>query len=383
MHYLGNVGMTGVETFLLTLCAAQRRRGLVPSIACDLEGREELVASAARLNIEVHPFPHAPPISARGPARKIASATFRGKRVRRLAQLLSSTKTQILHLHPVGIGGLDGFLAARRAEVPFVVTHHATLEWFEPYRTKVSDFTFWFEKRWAARVVCPYRAARDEMVARGVSEEQATVVPFCVDPRKFEQASTQQAPVDSPFRLFMVARLIDGKGHPELLRAVAKLPHLHEKLRVVVLGDGVERPAIEAEVQRLGLRDVVDVKGHVANEQVPALMRTASAVVLPSYMPGETFPLSLIEGMAMQLPTIGSRWFGIPDIVANGETGFVVEPRDVAGLADAIERLVTSPELARRMGQNGFHRAMKLFTADAVADAYDRIYDDAWMSRLH
>jgi len=100
-------------------------------------------------------------------------------------------------------------------------------------------------------------------------------------------------------------------------------------------------------------------------------------------MPGETFPLSLIEGMAMQLPTIGSRWFGIPDIVANGETGFVVEPRDVAGLADAIERLVTSPELARRMGQNGFHRAMKLFTADAVADAYDRIYDDAWMSRLH
>jgi glycosyltransferase involved in cell wall biosynthesis len=286
-------------------------------------------------------------------------------------------------LHPVGVGGLDGFLAARRAEVPFVVTHHATLEWFKPFRTKVSDFTFWFEKRWAARIVCPYRAARDEMVAHGVAEAQASVVPFCVDPRKFEQVGSEAAPSEGPFRLFMVARLVEGKGHKELLQAVAQLSHLRAKLRVVVLGDGAERPAIEADVRRLGLGDVVDVKGHVANEEVPALMRTASAVVLPSYMPGETFPLSLIEGMAMHLPAIGSRWFGIPDIVANGETGFVVEPRDVGGLAQAIERLVASPELAQRMGQNGYERAMKLFTADAVADAYDRIYDDAWFSRLH
>jgi starch synthase len=87
--------------------------------------------------------------------------------------------------------------------------------------------------------------------------------------------------------------------------------------------------------------------------------------------------------MAMRLPAIGSRWFGIPDIVAHEETGFIVEPRDVADLSRAIERLATSPELARRMGQNGYERAMKLFTADAVAAAYERIYDEAGMARLH
>jgi glycosyltransferase involved in cell wall biosynthesis len=384
MHYLGNVGMTGVETFLLTLCASQHRGGLEPSIACDPEDRDELLASAAAMNVAIHPFPLALPVSsARGAARKIASATFRGKRVQRLAQLLSTTGTEVLHVHPVGVGGLDAFLAARRAGVPYVVTHHATLEWFEPFRTKLSDFTFWFEKRSAARIVCPYRAARDEMISHGVAEEQAAVVPFCVDPRKFEQTPADPAPPGSPFRLFIVARLIEGKGHRDLLQAVAKLSHLHSTLRVVVLGDGAERRAIESEVQRLGLHALVELMGHVANEKVPALMQTASAVVLPSYMPGETFPLSLIEGMAMRLPAIGSRWFGIPDIVAHGETGFVVEPRDVAGLAQAIERLVTSPDLARRMGQNGYERAMKLFTADAVADAYERIYREARMSRLH
>jgi glycosyltransferase involved in cell wall biosynthesis len=384
VHYLSNVGMTGVETFLLTLCAAQRRRGLEPAIACDVEGREELLASAAAMNVEVHPSPLALPASpVRGPARKIASAAFRGKRIRRLGQLLSSTKSDVLHVHPIGVGGLDAFLAARRSGVPYVATHHATLEWFEPFRTRLSDLTFWVEKRSAARIVCPYRAARDEMVAHGVSEAQAAVVPFCVDPRKFDQGAADP-PAPSPlFRLFFVARLIEGKGHRELLQAVARLSHLHRTLRVVVLGDGAERPAIESEVQRLALGPVVEMMGHVANEKVPALIRTASAIVLPSYMSGETFPLSLIEGMAMRLPAIGSRWFGIPDIVAHGETGLIVEPRDVAGLAQAIERLVTSPELARQMGQNGYARAMKLFTSDAVAESYERIYREAMQSRLH
>jgi glycosyltransferase involved in cell wall biosynthesis len=384
VHYLGNVGMTGVETFLLTLCAAQRRRGLEPSIACDLEGRDELLASATAMDVTVHPFPLALPASSvRGPARKIASATFRGKRVRRLSQLLSDANADVLHVHPVGIGGLDAFLAAHRAAVPFVVTHHATLQWFEPFRTKLSDFTFWFEKRSAARIVCPYRAARDEMVARGVSEAQAAVVPFCVDPRKFDHGAIDEGARDSIFRLFFVARLIEGKGHIELLQAVARISPSQPNLRVIILGEGAERPVIEAEVRRLGIGALVDVVGHVANEKVPALMRTASAVVLPSYMPGETFPLSLIEAMALRLPTIGSRWFGIPDIVSHGETGFVVEPRDVGSLAAAIERLATSPDLARKMGQNGYERAMKLFTSDAVAETYDRIYREARQSTMH
>ncbi|HMI87803.1 MAG TPA: hypothetical protein VK550_27160, partial [Polyangiaceae bacterium] len=75
MHYLGNVGMTGVETFLLTLCAVQHRRGVTASIACDPEGRDELLATAAAMDVAVHPFPLALPVSSfRGPARKIASA---------------------------------------------------------------------------------------------------------------------------------------------------------------------------------------------------------------------------------------------------------------------------------------------------------------------
>lgn len=379
IHYLGNVGMTGVETFLLTLCAAQRRRGLTPRIVCDVEGREELVASAAAINVAVHQLPLGVQGSPSGAARKIVSATHRGRRVHRIGQLLSSTGAEVLHVHPVGIGGLDAFVAARHARVPLVVTHHATLEWFEPFRNWQSDLTFWVEKHWAARIVCPYRAARDEMVEHGVPEALATVVPFCVDRRKFD--GEERAP-HGPFRLFFVARLIEGKGHFELLRAVARLRYLHPTLRVVIVGDGPARAVIEAEVERLALSHIVTMSGHVANEQVPDLMRQASAVVLPSYMPGETFPLSLIEGMAMRLPAIGSRWFGIPDIIADEETGLLVPPRDEPALARAIERLASAPDFARKLGENGYARAMKLFTSDAVAATYARIYAEVQPSRL-
>jgi glycosyltransferase involved in cell wall biosynthesis len=374
--------MTGVETFLLTLSAAQRRRGLAPSIVCDVEARGELVASAAAMNVEVHRFPLGTQGPSWGATRKIVSAAHRGRRVHRLAQLLSATGAEVLHVHPVGIGGLDAFLAARHAGIPFVVTHHATLGWFEPFRTRLSDLTFWLEKRWAARIVCPYRAARDEMVAHGVPEPMATVVPFCVDPQKFDREERAPRSSDGFFRLFFVARLIDGKGHIELLRAVARLRYLHATLRVVIVGDGPSRRAIEAEIERLALSGIVTVLGHVPNEDVPRFLCQASAIVLPSYMPGETFPLSLLEGMAMRLPTIGSRWFGIPDIIAEEETGLVVPPRDDAALARAIERLAVAPDFARRLGESGYARAMKLFTSDAVAAMYARIYDEAGLSRL-
>jgi glycosyltransferase involved in cell wall biosynthesis len=378
MHYLGNVGMTGVETFLLTLCAAQRRRGITPSVVCDVEGREEFLASATAMGVDVHPVPLGATTSlAAGTARKILSVTHRGRRVQRISQLLSSTRAEVMHVHAVGIGGLDAFVAARRGGVPFVVTHHATLSWFEPFRNWTSDLTFWFERKSAARIVCPYGAARDQMVAHGAPVDRTSVVPFCVDARKFDRGVERAPSRGSPFRILFVARLIEGKGHGDLLRAVASLRHLHDRLQVVIVGDGPLRSQIEEEVRALGLDGLVAITGHVANERVPELMREASVVALPSYMPGETFPLSLIEAMAMRIPVIASRWFGIPDIVAHGETGLLVEPRDVSSLARAIERLANDPELAQKFGQNGHERAMKLFTSDAVAASYGTIYEEA------
>jgi glycosyltransferase involved in cell wall biosynthesis len=143
---------------------------------------------------------------------------------------------------------------------------------------------------------------------------------------------------------------------------------------LVIAGGGPLEGAVRDEVKTLGLSAAVELLGNVPSDRMPQVIRAADAIVLPSYMSGETFPISLLEGMALGLPAVGTRWFGIPDIVVDGETGLLVEPHDVSGLAAAMERLVTTPDEARRMGESGRLRALTKFSSAAVAQAYFDLY---------
>ncbi len=104
---------------------------------------------------------------------------------------------------------------------------------------------------------------------------------------------------------------------------------------------------------------------------------TCHVIVLPSYMPGETFPVCLLEGMAVGLPAIGTRWFGIPDIIADGETGILIEPRDVDALTAAIERFLADPAFYSRAHQNALVRFRERYTSTAVAASYSSLYEAA------
>jgi glycosyltransferase involved in cell wall biosynthesis len=128
-----------------------------------------------------------------------------------------------------------------------------------------------------------------------------------------------------------------------------------------------------AEIDRRGLRNVVTSLGRLTHRDMPALMREAHVVVLPSYMSGEMFPICLIEGMALGLPAIATRYSGIPEIVEHGETGILVEPRDADALADAIEHFLIYSE----MRQKALARFRAHFSSGAVANAYLEHYQQA------
>jgi glycosyltransferase involved in cell wall biosynthesis len=380
-----NFGMTGVETFILQLCAAERRSGLVPSIAIDLINREEVRTVAERCGVTVYdladpPVAGAPAaIERAGPSTKQTSGRLgelssRVQRVRRLRQLLHDA--DVIHIHAVGISCIDGFVArALSRGKALIVTHHATLAWFAPYRNLVSDVTFWLEKRLSDRVVMPYAVAIAEFVAHGIPESRSRVIPFCVDDVLFCGLAPMPAPGE--LTVVMSARMFKGKGHLELLSAIAALLPRYPKLRGVLIGDGPSRPEIEASIDRLGLRDVVECKGRVDHGDVPASMRQGHVIVLPSYMEGEMFPLCLMEGMALGLPAIGTRIAGIPEIIADGETGILVEPRDQAGLTRAIERFLSDPAFYAQARASALARFKSRFSAAAVARAYRGEYEEA------
>ncbi len=373
LHYMGtNFGMTGVETFILQLCAAQKRAGLIPSIVMDLSNRQDVRTIANDLGICVYDLPSERPFEHRF-LRKLGTAILRARRIHVLRRMLG--QNDVLHIQAVGISCLDGFIAAALARTRVVVTHHGTLSWFEPQWDLLADITLWIEKRIASTIAMPYAAATAELCREGISPDRAKVIPFCVDEQLF--SGVAPAPSTGELTLVLVARMVEGKGHVDLLAALAKLTPSYPRLRAVFIGDGPIRTRIEAEIDRLGLRQTVDCTGKVDHREVPALLRRAHVVVLPSYEAGEMFPLCLLEGMALGLPAIGSRWSGIPDIIEDGVTGIIVEPRDERDLVRAIERFLSDPDFLARARKGALERVRSRFTATAIAESYAVCYRTA------
>lgn len=372
-HFCTAYGMTGVETFVLQLCAAQLRLGHQPEISGTMAVRPELVDAATTAGVPIHAAPERDGLEARLP-RKLGSARFLFRSVGSLARLLRSRSHDVLHLHAVGVSGLDAMVAGALAGKPVVVTHHTTLTCY-PIERLAQRLTFGLERRLARRVVMPYAAAAAELVAAGVPADRVRVVPFCVDEARFSADAVRRAPGD-PFRVVMLARVVEGKGHRELLAAAARMKDHLPSLRLRIIGDGPLRPELEALGERLGLADRVEWLGKVSHADVPGLLAEGDLVVLPSHMEGETFPVSLIEGMALGLPAVGSRWFGIPDVIGDDGAGAVVEPGDVDALAGAMTRF-GQPAAYAQASAAALARVRQQFTGRAVAEEYARLYGEA------
>ncbi|HEX6701847.1 MAG TPA: glycosyltransferase family 4 protein [Gaiellaceae bacterium] len=151
-----------------------------------------------------------------------------------------------------------------------------------------------------------------------------------------------------PLEVLFAGRLSPEKGIEELVAATAGM-------NLVVAGDGP-------------LRHVVpDALGFVAHAELERLYARAAVVVLPSYREG--LPLCVIEAMAHGRPVVASAVGGIPELVEDGVTGFLVEPGDVEGLRAALERLLADPELRRRMGRAGRAKVAERCSIESVTEA--------------
>jgi len=377
LHYIGTwVSGTGVDTFVLHLATAQRQLGIDSYISCYEDDRQELLASATELGFPYRVFQKPGKGEAAGLVRKLKSAFMLFQRVVVLVKFILVNRIDVLHLHAVALSSVEAHLASAITARPIVVTHHATIEYIRPMWSRMTDLILRLEKWRSRQVVCPYGRAADELRELGFQEQDLSVVPFCADERKFV-GNICLPEAGGEFRLLTVSRLVAGKGHIELLEAMARIRDRFPNLRLSIIGDGPARADIEEAIDQLKLQDLVTMVGHVHNSKVPDLMREAHVLVLPSYMMGETYPVCLLEAMCLGMPCIGTYWFGIPDIIDHGKTGFLVEPRDAIGLAKAIEMLAGDLKFFAHASAQAQERALNEFTGAAVADRYRKLYDQA------
>ena len=212
--------------------------------------------------------------------------------------------------------------------------------------------------------LAPSRATARE-IERDYGVEDVRVVPNVtgapLDARAGESAPAagRDEPVGGEPYVLAVGRLRIRKGMEILLRAMAQVRDRGHRPRLVVAGDGERRGALEAMCEGLGLGACVHWAGRCSRSETARLRRGAAALIVPSTYEG--MPLVVLEAMSDGVPVIASTVSGIPEVVVDGETGWLVPPERSAALAAALIEAMSDPEEARVRGEAGRQRLDQRF----------------------
>ncbi len=162
-----------------------------------------------------------------------------------------------------------------------------------------------------------------------------------------------------------IGRLSREKGHVDLVRALGRLAENNPALpfKAVLVGDGPERPRVEAEAASLGLSERLIFAGHA--HDVQPFYAIADVMALPSHSEGS--PLALLEAMAAGVPVVATAVGGVPEVVSDGETALLVRAQDPGAFADALGRVLNDAALARSLAERAGARVASDFSPEARA----------------
>jgi rhamnosyl/mannosyltransferase len=226
----------------------------------------------------------------------------------------------------------------------------------------------------AVVVGSPTLAATSPVLAR--HRDRVVVVPYGVDPAEWPPdpgASERLRPAGGRRLVLFLGRLVRYKGVEVLLEAMRAIEG-----EVAVVGDGPDRPRLEAAIRAHGLGARARVTGHVSNAERAAWYRAADVFVLPAVSRAETFGIAMLEAMASGTPAVctevgtGTSW-----VNRHGETGLVVPPRDPAALAAAVRALLDDEARRREYGAAAAERARLHFSKAAMVGALTDLYRSA------
>ena len=299
----------------------------------------------------------------------------------RLWRLMRAQQPAIVHTH-TSKAGFIGRLAARLAGVPVVIHQphgHIFYGYYGPRRTAFYVALERLAARWTDRIVTLTERGIDEHLVRGIgARAQYRAVPSGVPTAELRAAAPTRGVARARLRLpddaFVVVglgRFVPVKGFDVLITALPTLAAAVPSTCVLLVGDGPERVALEAQAGRLGVRDRLRFTG--VTPDIAVCLAAADVLAAPSR--NEGMGRALVEGMALGLPVVGSEVGGIPAVIADGETGWLVPPGDAAALAEALVELGRDAALCAKLGAAAAARA-EAFSSRVAHAAMRAIYDE-------
>lgn len=212
-----------------------------------------------------------------------------------------------------------------------------------------------------------------------VSPERKYVIPFGLDYTRFDKPELLQQAYAQRSRLaghapiiLAVGRHVYYKGFEVLIRAMALIPDA----RLVLVGEGPLTGKFQNHARRLGVDNRITFTGWVEDNELASWYHACDVFCLPSTEISEAFGLVQLEAMACGKPVVCCRLgTGVDEVNVNGETGFVVEPRNEEQLAQALNQLLNNASLRQSMGQAARHRARNIYSFPAMVDATLALYE--------
>jgi glycosyltransferase involved in cell wall biosynthesis len=280
-------------------------------------------------------------------------------------RLVRQNRYDINHTHFIFPDGLAALAVKKRTGLPYVITAHGSdVPNFNPNRfTRMHRMLAPVWRRVVAEANCIISPSRhlSALIHRSAGDARIQQIPNGIDPGQYrpDRARTR--------RILVVSRLFERKGVQHLLRALDGLELDHE---VEIVGTGPYLPTLKSMAAQLDAP--VQFRGWLdgASPELRELYETSSIFVFTSE--AENFPMVLLEAMAAGAAIITTRGGGCQEVV--GDAALLVEPRDQAGLRDALVRLMGDPELCRRLGAAARARMEQEFGWPAVAQQYLRVY---------
>jgi len=302
----------------------------------------------------------------------------------RLAKMIRQQRPHILHTHTAKAGAIGRLAAVLAGKArPTIVVHtfhgHVLRGYFGPGRTAIFKSLERLLARTTDTLIAVSPEVRDDLVALKVAPpEKFAVIRLGIELDErvaaVEEARLRTRRVmgvpDDRFLVGWIGRMTGVKRTVDVLRSFRLLRDRGVDACLCMVGDGPEREQIEQLARELGLMRDCLFPGY--QEDVGAFFAAFDAFVLPSGNEGT--PVTAIEALASGCPVVATRVGGVPDVVRDGEDGFLVELGDLDGLADALARLAADPELRRRLGDAGRKRVLPRYAVERLIDDVDGLY---------
>ena len=291
----------------------------------------------------------------------------------RLVKLVDKLGIDIVHAHEVK-SDFIAYAASKLRRVPIVTTLHGWIG--NSARRRLMNALDVFIVRRFDRVIAVSAPIRDRLAAGGVSAERLHLLHNAIVIERYRRTGSRGSlaallgrPIGAPV-IATIGRISPEKGQMDLIEALAVVAKLGYQVSAVLAGDGPSRERLARRIRDLGLEGSVHLPGYVSQPQ--RILEETDLMVLPSHTEG--LPNAALEALAMEVPVLATRVGGTPEVVTDGETGRLVEPRSPDALARSIIEFLTDPAPWKRMAKRGREQVEAQFNFQKRTDMLEAIY---------